>query len=64
MEALLQDVGHALRMFRKNPFFVATAIGFNYAYAVLISQTQIRLIAEGYDPTIGILHDREADRGT
>jgi len=26
MEALLQDVGHALRMFRKNPVFVATAI--------------------------------------
>src|SRR5687768_7529116 len=27
----------------------------NYAYAILVSQTQIRLIAEGYDPTIGIL---------
>ena len=26
MEALLQDAGHALRMFRKNPVFVATAI--------------------------------------
>lgn len=36
----------------------------NYAYAVLTSQTQIRLIAEGYDPTLGILHDRTADRGS
>ena len=36
----------------------------NYAYGVLIAQRQIRLIAEGYDPTIGILHDREADRGS
>jgi CRISPR-associated protein Cas1 len=36
----------------------------NYAYAVLTSQTQIRLIAEGYDLTLGILHDRAADRGS
>jgi CRISP-associated protein Cas1 len=36
----------------------------NYAYGVLVSQTQIRLIAEGYDPTIGIMHDRESDRGS
>jgi CRISPR-associated protein Cas1 len=36
----------------------------NYAYGVLISQTRIRLIAEGYDPTIGIMHDRESSRGT
>jgi CRISPR-associated protein Cas1 len=36
----------------------------NYAYGVLVAQTQIRLIAEGYDPTIGIMHDRESDRGT
>lgn len=36
----------------------------NYAYGVLIAQTQIRLIAEGYDPTIGILHDSKAIRGT
>jgi CRISPR-associated protein Cas1 len=35
----------------------------NYAYGVLISQTQVQLIAEGYDPTIGIMHDRENDRG-
>jgi CRISPR-associated protein Cas1 len=35
----------------------------NYAYGVLIAQTQVRLIAEGYDPTIGIMHDRESDRG-
>lgn len=36
----------------------------NYAYGVLMAQTQVRLIAEGYDPTIGILHGRESDRGT
>lgn len=36
----------------------------NYAYGVLTAQTQIRLIAEGYDPTIGIMHDRESDRGS
>jgi hypothetical protein len=29
-----------------------------------MAQTQVRLIAEGYDPTIGILHGRESDRGT
>jgi CRISP-associated protein Cas1 len=28
----------------------------NYAYAVLIARTQIRLVAEGYDPTLGIMH--------
>ena len=32
----------------------------NYAYAVLQSQVQIRLVAEGYDPMLGIMHsDRE-----
>lgn len=36
----------------------------NYAYAVLVSQIQIRLIADGYDPTIGVMHDREVDRGS
>lgn len=35
----------------------------NYAYGVLIGRTQIQLIAEGYDPTIGILHGRESERG-
>jgi CRISPR-associated protein Cas1 len=35
----------------------------NYAYAVLIAQTQIRLIVEGYDPTIGIMHEKRALRG-
>jgi len=29
----------------------------NYAYAVLQSQLQIEVIAEGYDPTIGIMHE-------
>ena len=29
----------------------------NYAYAVLQSQVQINAIAEGYDPTIGIMHE-------
>ena len=32
----------------------------NYAYAVLQSQVQIRLVAEGYDPMLGIMHyDRD-----
>ena len=35
----------------------------NYAYAVLIAQTQIRLIVQGYDPTIGIMHEKKALRG-
>ena len=29
----------------------------NYAYGVLIARTQVQLIAEGYDPTIGSLRD-------
>ncbi len=33
----------------------------NYAYGVLIARTQVQLIAEGYDPTIGILHGRESE---
>ena len=36
----------------------------NYAYGVLIGRTQVQLMAEGYDPTIGILHGRESERGT
>ena len=28
----------------------------NYAYAVLQSQLQIRSVAEGYDPSLGIMH--------
>jgi CRISPR/Cas system-associated endonuclease Cas1 len=31
----------------------------NYAYGVLQSQVQIRLVSEGYDPLLGIMH---ADR--
>jgi len=32
----------------------------NYAYAVLQSQVQIRLVSEGYDPMLGIMHyDRD-----
>jgi CRISPR-associated protein Cas1 len=32
----------------------------NYAYAVLQSQVQIRLVAEGFDPMLGIMHvDRD-----
>jgi CRISPR-associated protein Cas1 len=27
------------------------------------ARTQVRLIAEGYDPTIGIMREREQDRG-
>jgi CRISPR-associated endonuclease Cas1 len=29
----------------------------NYAYAVLQSQIQINAVAEGYDPTIGVMHE-------
>ena len=29
----------------------------NYAYTVLQSEIQINAIAEGYDPTIGIMHE-------
>lgn len=36
----------------------------NYAYAILTAQTQIQLIAKGYDPTIGIMHDHKDRRGT
>lgn len=36
----------------------------NYVYGALLSKTQIDVIAEGYDPTIGIVHDkRKRDRG-
>lgn len=35
----------------------------NYAYAVLIARTQIRLIIEGYDPTLGVMHEKKALRG-
>ena len=35
----------------------------NYAYGVLIGRTQVQLIGDGYDPTIGILHGRESERG-
>jgi CRISP-associated protein Cas1 len=28
----------------------------NYAYAVKLAQMQIQAIADGYDPTIGIMH--------
>jgi CRISPR-associated protein Cas1 len=33
----------------------------NYAYAVLQSQVQIGLVAEGYDPTLGIMHSDRDD---
>lgn len=36
----------------------------NYTYGVLMARTQVQLIAEGYDPTIGILHGRESERGS
>lgn len=35
----------------------------NYAYGVLIAGTQIRLIADGYDPTISVMHDDKETRG-
>lgn len=36
----------------------------NYAYGVLVARTQIQLIVDGYDPTIGIMHDNNFLRGT
>ncbi len=30
----------------------------NYAYGILEAQTRVQAIAEGYDPSIGIMHDR------
>jgi CRISPR-associated endonuclease Cas1 len=30
----------------------------NYAYTVLESEVRVRAIAEGYDPTLGIMHER------
>jgi CRISP-associated protein Cas1 len=33
----------------------------NYAYAVLQSQVQIRLVAEGYNPMLGIMHSDRDD---
>jgi CRISPR-associated protein Cas1 len=35
----------------------------NYAYAVLIARTQIRLVADGFDPTLGIMHQKKQLRG-
>lgn len=35
----------------------------NYAYGVLTARTQMKLIADGYDPTIGIMHDDKETRG-
>ena len=29
----------------------------NYGYGILQSEIQIRAVVDGYDPTIGILHD-------
>lgn len=34
----------------------------NYAYTVLISRIQIRLVADGYDPTLGIMHQKKQFR--
>jgi CRISPR-associated protein Cas1 len=35
----------------------------NYAYSVLIARLQIRLVADGYDPTLGIMHQKKQFRG-
>jgi CRISP-associated protein Cas1 len=34
----------------------------NYAYTVLVSRIQIRLVADGYDPTLGIMHQKKQFR--
>lgn len=36
----------------------------NYAYGVLTARKQIQLIGDGYDPMIGIMHDRSNEPGT
>lgn len=35
----------------------------NYVYAVLIARVQIHLIANGYDPMLGIMHQKKQFRG-
>ncbi len=35
----------------------------NYAYSVLIARLQIRLVADGYDPMLGIMHQKKQFRG-
>jgi CRISPR/Cas system-associated endonuclease Cas1 len=36
----------------------------NYAYAALQSQVQIKAVAEGYDPMLGVMHhDRDGAPG-
>lgn len=35
----------------------------NYAYTVLIARTQIHLIANGFDPMIGVMHQKKQFRG-
>ena len=35
----------------------------NYTYGILTARTQIKLIVDGYDPTIGIMHDDKETRG-
>jgi CRISPR-associated endonuclease Cas1 len=35
----------------------------NYVYSVLIARLQIRLVADGYDPTLGIMHQKKQLRG-
>jgi CRISP-associated protein Cas1 len=35
----------------------------NYAYAVLESEVRIKIVAAGYDPTIGLLHSGRVGRG-
>jgi CRISP-associated protein Cas1 len=34
----------------------------NYAYAVLLTEMRIKAITDGFDPTIGILHDKRVKR--
>ena len=35
----------------------------NYAYSVLIARLQIRLVADGYDPMLGVMHQKKQFRG-
>jgi CRISPR-associated endonuclease Cas1 len=36
----------------------------NYAYAVRSAQLQLELIAQGYDPSVGLLHETQAGRSS
>jgi CRISPR-associated protein Cas1 len=42
---------------RRSPCSASVNAILNYAYAALESEIRIKTISEGYDPTIGIMHE-------